>query len=333
MEGFVEVSSRLRDSTDAAPGARALSMRLSHLLGTEPPAGARVTQAAFGGARSPPLSWVQASIERVASCARAAQIVKHYNTLAPGASRKGYLVLLHKLQRDCAKQAAKLGLTGDYLPACKRLDQENCTMYAKAKEASVGLAGEAIRPDQLPPRVGDDPRCSSRVSQRRTRRPGAGRAGRARRRERLAERGFGDPPGGRRDAARAPGRARPGCWADARAADAMINVCETRRLMARRPSPCGYSSELQARADVPVPAPTSVVRGATASRLRHRGRPGGGRDRVVLRVEPPGWGRLAVLPQEGAILEAHRVESGDGSLVWPTGRQTPRSSVHQLKGA
>lgn len=56
LEGFVEVSSRLRDSTDAAPGARALSMRLSHLLGTEPPAGACVTQAAFGGARSPPLS-------------------------------------------------------------------------------------------------------------------------------------------------------------------------------------------------------------------------------------------------------------------------------------
>jgi len=73
------------------------------------------------------------SSKRTASnCLSLSRTVKTYNTLSPGSSRRGYLILLHTLQRNCPSQTKKLGLTGDYLPKCKRLDQENCTMYAKA---------------------------------------------------------------------------------------------------------------------------------------------------------------------------------------------------------
>jgi hypothetical protein len=54
-----------------------------------------------------------------------------YDTLAPGSSRREYLVLLHKLQRDCPQVADEVGLTGAFLPRCSRLDQENCTMYRR----------------------------------------------------------------------------------------------------------------------------------------------------------------------------------------------------------
>ena len=64
-------------------------------------------------------------------CERAGKIVEGYNILARGASREGYLTLLHKLQRDCPTVASKLGLTGDLLPQCERLEQENCTMYSR----------------------------------------------------------------------------------------------------------------------------------------------------------------------------------------------------------
>lgn len=62
-------------------------------------------------------------------CERAGKKVEDYNVLAPGASRGEYLTLLHMLQRDCGSTALKLGLANDFLPQCKRLDQENCTMY------------------------------------------------------------------------------------------------------------------------------------------------------------------------------------------------------------
>jgi hypothetical protein len=65
------------------------------------------------------------------SCDRAGQAVDNYDVLAQGASRMDYLILLHKLQRDCPRVAANLGLTGPYLPRCTRLDQENCSMYMK----------------------------------------------------------------------------------------------------------------------------------------------------------------------------------------------------------
>src|SRR2546427_702518 len=64
-------------------------------------------------------------------CARAGEIVNRYDILAPGASRKGYLILLHTLQRDCPKEAVKRGLDSQFLPRCHRLNQENCTMYRK----------------------------------------------------------------------------------------------------------------------------------------------------------------------------------------------------------
>jgi hypothetical protein len=63
------------------------------------------------------------------ACREAATNVENYDILAPGASRKEYLVLLHTLQRDCPQVANARGLAADYLPRCKRLDQENCTMY------------------------------------------------------------------------------------------------------------------------------------------------------------------------------------------------------------
>jgi hypothetical protein len=65
-------------------------------------------------------------------CERAGQIVTDYDTLAPGSSRREYLVLLHKLQRDCPQVADQLGLTGEFLPRCNRLNQENCTMYRRS---------------------------------------------------------------------------------------------------------------------------------------------------------------------------------------------------------
>jgi hypothetical protein len=65
------------------------------------------------------------------SCVQFGRNVENYDILAPGASRSGYLVLLHRFQRDCPAEAAKRGLAGDFLPQCKRLAQENCTMYQK----------------------------------------------------------------------------------------------------------------------------------------------------------------------------------------------------------
>lgn len=62
-------------------------------------------------------------------CERFVASVEGYNTLLPGASRGEYLTLLHKLQRDCPAEARQAGLTGEGLPQCAALDQENCTMY------------------------------------------------------------------------------------------------------------------------------------------------------------------------------------------------------------
>lgn len=75
-------------------------------------------------------SGAQASTAK--SCAASAQAVNDYDILKQGASRKGYLTLLHTLQRDCPQEAKKAGLTGDYMAKCTRLNQENCTMYAAA---------------------------------------------------------------------------------------------------------------------------------------------------------------------------------------------------------
>src|SRR5438067_777001 len=50
---------------------------------------------------------VASSVDR---CARAGRIVADYNILAPGASRRGYLILLHELQRDCPTEALNRGL-------------------------------------------------------------------------------------------------------------------------------------------------------------------------------------------------------------------------------
>ena len=65
------------------------------------------------------------------NCEAAGQDAVDYDVLAPGNSRKGYLTVLHTLQRDCPEVADKLGLASDFLPRCKRLDQESCTMYPK----------------------------------------------------------------------------------------------------------------------------------------------------------------------------------------------------------
>jgi hypothetical protein len=65
--------------------------------------------------------------ERAARCERFGQNVENYDVLS--GSRKGYLILLHKFQRDCAEEARERGLDASVLPQCERLDQENCTMY------------------------------------------------------------------------------------------------------------------------------------------------------------------------------------------------------------
>ena len=65
------------------------------------------------------------------SCEVAGKVVEGYNILKPGASRGEYLTLLHRLQLDCTAIAKKLGLTGEFMPQCKRFNQESCTMYSK----------------------------------------------------------------------------------------------------------------------------------------------------------------------------------------------------------
>jgi hypothetical protein len=74
-----------------------------------------------------------ASVNRTAlqNCSALARRVDAYDTLAAGATRAGYLILLHTLQRDCATQAERLGLTAAFLPRCKRLAQESCSLYRK----------------------------------------------------------------------------------------------------------------------------------------------------------------------------------------------------------
>jgi hypothetical protein len=59
-------------------------------------------------------------------CAQLATQVRDFDTLAPGNQRPTYLVLLHRLQRDCPVEARAAGLWADYLPPCAALDQEDC---------------------------------------------------------------------------------------------------------------------------------------------------------------------------------------------------------------
>jgi len=63
------------------------------------------------------------------NCQRAARTVDGYDLTVAGASRGDYLVLLHRLQRDCPSEAETLGLTGAGLPQCTRETQDNCTWY------------------------------------------------------------------------------------------------------------------------------------------------------------------------------------------------------------
>ncbi len=63
-------------------------------------------------------------------CTRLARTVEDYDVLRPGASRAGYLIVLHKLQRDCPAQAQSSGLTGEGLHyPCPSPDAESCTDY------------------------------------------------------------------------------------------------------------------------------------------------------------------------------------------------------------
>lgn len=86
---------------------------------------------AAGFVMVPPANAQRAVPSTVGGCSALARRVNTYNTLTPGSSRTQYLTLLHTLQRDCPAQAVRLGLTGSFLPTCKRLGQENCTMYRK----------------------------------------------------------------------------------------------------------------------------------------------------------------------------------------------------------
>ena len=71
----------------------------------------------------------QQTPQEESTCDRFVLNVENYNTLLPGASRAEYVTLLHKLQRDCPAEALQAGLTGEGLPQCTDLGEENCTMY------------------------------------------------------------------------------------------------------------------------------------------------------------------------------------------------------------
>ncbi len=64
------------------------------------------------------------------SCAQQYKNVDGYDILKPGASRGGYLTLLHQLQRNCPAEARSRGLTGEGLAPCGAdLSAENCSAY------------------------------------------------------------------------------------------------------------------------------------------------------------------------------------------------------------
>ena len=64
------------------------------------------------------------------SCSSLRTEVEEYNTLDSGSSREGYLIGLHRLQRECPAEASAAGLIGEGLPRCGNdLSAENCTAY------------------------------------------------------------------------------------------------------------------------------------------------------------------------------------------------------------
>lgn len=86
-------------------------------------------QGTSGAAAAQPPASAPGPDETTSACTDFGANVQGYSTLEPGASREEYLTLLHKLQRDCPAEADRLGLTGEGLPQCRNLAQENCTMY------------------------------------------------------------------------------------------------------------------------------------------------------------------------------------------------------------
>jgi len=80
------------------------------------------------------------------NCGRDGQAVKDYDVRAPGTSVKGYGTRLHLLQRDCPTTAKKLELAFTFLPRCKRLDQDSCTMYGSKKSTTSTSEASATQP-------------------------------------------------------------------------------------------------------------------------------------------------------------------------------------------